>query len=269
MAPRTVKNSKTLAQRIKARRQELGMSIEEAAQHAGIGTKTWSRYESGGSIRTDLVKQVCRVLGWRSLDDPIDLLSKSDTSWLDEIDASHPAWSESLYQTFGKKVAVSFAVGSDILLGDIEQDLIDLRSLPRGTHLGELPSSSLADTLPEQFMMLYDYDFLYRLRCALIQYRARARYDQSMMAHTVAEEYLVRQVYKLSYELISSWKPTTPFPEQDDDQFEEAWDEWPYELCGDDDYSIYLSNDSVLPEGDEYHFNNWFVQQFWTGRQDK
>lgn len=53
MPPKTIQVSEDLANQIKARRAELGLSIEEAASRAGIGAKTWGKYESGQSIRSD------------------------------------------------------------------------------------------------------------------------------------------------------------------------------------------------------------------------
>ena len=53
MAQKTIQGSKTLASQIKSRRNELGLTIEESASRAGVGTKTWCRYEAGESIRKD------------------------------------------------------------------------------------------------------------------------------------------------------------------------------------------------------------------------
>lgn len=50
MAQKTIQGSETLARQIKSRRNELGLTIEESASRAGVGTKTWSRYEAGESI---------------------------------------------------------------------------------------------------------------------------------------------------------------------------------------------------------------------------
>ena len=69
MAPKSIKGSPVLAKIIKARRLELGLTIEEAAFKAGVGTKTWSRYESGESIRADKYKGVCKALEWKKLPD--------------------------------------------------------------------------------------------------------------------------------------------------------------------------------------------------------
>lgn len=66
MAVKTVDGSKKLASEIKKRRLDLGMTIEEAAMKAGVGIKTWCRYEAGESIRNDKYMGVCKALNWRS-----------------------------------------------------------------------------------------------------------------------------------------------------------------------------------------------------------
>lgn len=48
MSARIIKGSAELGRKIRSRRNELGLTIEDAASKAGVGTKTWSRYESGG-----------------------------------------------------------------------------------------------------------------------------------------------------------------------------------------------------------------------------
>ena len=53
---KTIKGSEQLGKKIKKRREELNLTIEEAASRANVGTKTWYRYESGESIR----KEKCR-----------------------------------------------------------------------------------------------------------------------------------------------------------------------------------------------------------------
>lgn len=93
---------------------------KEAASKASIGTKTWSRYEAGGSIRHDKMLSVCKALNWHTL------LIQEETSQV-EIDfneyKSSKVWSQALADAFGDIAAMSFVIGSDILLDTIEQDL--------------------------------------------------------------------------------------------------------------------------------------------------
>ena len=53
MTPKTLVGSKKLGEKIRTRWLELDLTIEEVALRAGIGTKTWRRYEAGESIRMD------------------------------------------------------------------------------------------------------------------------------------------------------------------------------------------------------------------------
>ena len=77
MAPKTILSNEDLGKKIKVRRNELRLTIEEAASRAGVGVKTWCRYESGGSIRKDKCKGICKALNWRSFtSEPTALLGK-------------------------------------------------------------------------------------------------------------------------------------------------------------------------------------------------
>lgn len=43
MTQKTIQGNADLAKQIRLRRSELGLTIEEAASRAGVGTKTWCR----------------------------------------------------------------------------------------------------------------------------------------------------------------------------------------------------------------------------------
>ena len=62
MAQKSISGTLKLAEKIRARRNELHLTIEEAAKRAGLGTKTWCRYEAGESIREDKYRGVCKAL---------------------------------------------------------------------------------------------------------------------------------------------------------------------------------------------------------------
>ena len=64
MSQKVIQGTPKLADAIKGRRQELGLTIEEAASRAGVGIKTWCRYEAGESIRHDKAKGICKTLNW-------------------------------------------------------------------------------------------------------------------------------------------------------------------------------------------------------------
>ena len=142
MSQKTIKGTVKLGESIKSRRQELGLTIEEAATKAGVGTKSWCRYEAGESIRGDKAKGICKVLNWHAFpgeDDSDDLEFN-----IDEY-RNHAAWSTYLCEQFGEVAAVSFVIGSDILLDYIEEDLNGLASMPKGSHIGQLPISMIKD----------------------------------------------------------------------------------------------------------------------------
>lgn len=263
MPPKTIQVNKNLANQIKARRSELGLSIEEAASRAGIGAKTWGKYEGGQSIRSDKAAAVCKVLKWKNFpdDSAAETVNETTTKESLAIDSTHAAWSQFLKDEYGYKGAASFAFGTDILLDYINQDLEDLSHLPKGTHVGQLPDSWTIDLLPSQYLMKYDYDFLFRLRADLIRYRMRAKQGHDLMAHTVAQEMLVRLIRDASFELVSDWESDETDLDEDGHPRDLGWNEWPEDICGDDDFRSYINDDEWTNEDDAYSFDNWFKPQ--------
>lgn len=250
MAQKTIKGSATIAKQIKARRNELGLTIEEAASRAGVGTKTWSRYEAGESIRKDKCKGICKALSWRTFP---NLEEEEEEVSMQEY-KEYEAWSEFLEDAFGEKAAMAFATGSDILLDYIGEDMTELASLPVKSHLGQLNTSWLCSDLPEQFLMHYDYDFLYQLKCTLYKLRAQAKNNVPMEAHNVMEElvfYLCNQTATTLIELSGS----------DDDVYAE---DWVFDLLGDMDIISCLYSNIYLDANHPYHFCHWNDQQFYT-----
>ena len=152
MAQRSIQGDQELGRKIKHRRNELNLTIEEAASRAGVGTKTWSRYEAGESIRRDKCKGICKALNWREFPD-----GKSDAEKKSLIEEyrDHEAWSKFLADNYGPGAAMAFAIGSDILLDYINQDQSDLASMPSGSHIGQLNTSFISGELPPQFLMRY------------------------------------------------------------------------------------------------------------------
>ena len=275
MPPITTKGSKALGEAIKARRVALGLSAEEAARRAGVGTKTWFRYEAAGSIRNDKIKGVCKALSWVKLpqnneNNPDTDGIKAEKSWLESVGESDAGWSNFLASNFGRKAAVSFAVGIEILEDYLTADLEELSQMPKGSHIGELQFSWLKDSLPGQFLMMYDYDFLYQFRSSLIAYRQRAHFGREVHAHTVVEELLTRLIRECAFDEIDEWIPEFLANENDSltlFQETEGWKEWPENLCGDDDLSLYLNDGSWVEAGHDYHFDNWFKKQFYLDRE--
>ncbi len=258
MGQRSVKGNLELAKSIKLRRNELNLTIEEAASKAGVGTKTWSRYESGESIRNDKFRGVCKALNWRSLPG----IGESETSDILDFEKyrTHDAWSPYLMDTFGKLAAISFVIGSDILLDNLQEDMEELSSMPRGSHIGEIDVSWVKTSLPSQFLMRYDYDFLYILRDTLTRFRLQAPLGNAIIAHSIIEELALYLIVEESRILMESIETDM---EDDDIEGYGNWDEWIFEIFDDMDLITFLFSDIYLFNDNAYHFDHWLERQFY------
>ena len=247
-----LKGSPELGTKIKQRRNELGYTIEEAASKAGVGTKTWSRYESGSSIRSDKFPNVCKVLNWNKIPD----FEENDTKFDINEYKNNSAWSQYLANNFGEAAAISFVIGSETLLDDVTQDLDCLSSKPKYTHVGELDISWTKDLLPPQFLTRYDYDLLYYLKDILVKFRKTASKCANFMAHTVAEEIVLYAIMEESRFLMKGIAAQLHSDNGD-------WDNWVFDIFDDMDVVTYLYSDSYLNENNPYHFNHWKENQFY------
>jgi transcriptional regulator with XRE-family HTH domain len=257
MTQRSIQGDKELAKKIKLRRNELNLTIEEAALRAGVGTKTWSRYEAGKSIRKDKCKGICKALNWRSFPDGE---SDAEKKSLVEEFRNHEAWSQFLADNYGSQAAVAFASGSDILLDYIEQDRSDLASMPFGSHIGQLSTSFLSDELPPQFLVRYDYDFIYHMKCVLLQLRQRAKHGMPMTAHSILEElilYLCDEVAQAFIEISAGADDLM------DNEYLDNSENWVFDMFGDMDIITFLYSDEYLAKDHPFHFEHWSDQQFY------
>ena len=64
----------------------------------------------------------------------------------------------------------------------------ELARMPKGTHIGQLNNSWLESLLPPQFLMEYDYNFLYLLRYNVERLRKIAHHGGQIIAHSVLDE---------------------------------------------------------------------------------
>ena len=256
MNEKVIKGSVEISKMIKDRRKELGLTIEEAASLAGVGTKTWCRYEAGESIRKDKVRGICKALNWRTFLNE----ENGELEVLLEEYKRHEAWSEWICDCYGEAAAISFVIGSDILLDYINEELKELSRLPRDSHIGQLPFSMMKDRLPEQFLTRYDYEFLYCLKCIVLQYRGVARGGRGIVAHRVIDElvlYLIVEEARFSMENILDKL------EQNGIEDVEIWDEWIFDMLGDMDVVTFLFSDRYLTHDWNYHFDHWLKEQFY------
>ena len=252
MTQRILQGSKILASLIKERRIELGLTIEEAASRAGVGSKTWYRYETGASIRKDKCKGICKALNWNRFpfqSDEDDLLLEY---------TNHEVWSPYLEKKYGIKAALSFAAGSDILLDQLNEDLEELSSLPSDTHIGQLNISMLKDCLPRQFLTHYNYEFIFQMNCSLTLFRKQAKNGIPIIAHSVLEELIIYLcctkasfVLELNTALCNLENNTA-----------DSYIDWVFDLFEDMDIISFLYSDMYLTQDHPYHFSHWSEKQF-------
>lgn len=260
MNDKVIKGSAEISEKIKARRKELGLTLEEAANKAGIGVKTWCRYEAGESIRKDKVRGICKALNWRTF---INEEGNMEADIVLEKYRNHMFWSEYICDCYGEAAAVSFVIGSDILLDYLDDDLQELSTLPVGTHIGQLSLSMMKNCLPEQFLMRYDYDFIYCLRNCLVNWRKRVCNGTSLVAHRVIDElvlYLVVEEARFLMEGLQDKLEACGIEDAD------MWEEWVYDIFGDMDVETCLFSDYYMTEDNIYHFNHWMEEQFYVER---
>ena len=258
MAQRSIQGDQELGRKIKHRRNELNLTIEEAASRAGVGTKTWSRYEAGESIRRDKCKGICKALNWRDFPD-----GKSDAEKKSLIEEyrDHEAWSQFLADNYGPGAAMAFAIGSDILLDYINQDQSDLASMPSGSHIGQLNTSFISGELPPQFLMRYDYEFLYNMKCVLLKLRRQAKHGMPIIAHSILEELII---YLCNEEAQAFIEIGAGADELIDNEHLNNSKDWVFDMFDDMDIITFLYSNEYLEKDDSYHFIHWNDQQFYT-----
>lgn len=254
---KTIKGSEKLGKKIKKRREELNLTIEEAASRANVGTKTWYRYESGESIRKDKCRGICKALNWRAFPDQ----DGTDGEIIIQEYKDHPNWSTYLEEQFGSYAALSFAVGYDLLYDSIREDMEALSALPMGTHIGQLDVSWMKDSLPPQFLMHYDYEFLYQMFCTLQHMIQCAKNGTPIIAQSVMEELII---YLCNAEGIAFIEMDGKV---DGEEFQrDDLEEWVFDLFGDSDLITFLYSNIYLDKYHTYHFSYWHDLQFHVKR---
>ena len=218
---------------------------------AGVGTKTWSRYEAGESIRRDKCRGICKALNWRDFPDG---KSDAEKKSLVEECRDHEAWSQFLADNYGSGAAMAFAIGSDILLDYINQDQSDLASMPSGSHIGQLSTSFISEELPPQFLMRYNYDFLYNMKCVLLQLRWRAKHGMPITAHSILEELIIYLCNEEAQALIEIGVGADNLI---DNEHLDHSEDWVFDMFDDMDIITYLYSNEYLTENHPFHFEHW------------
>ena len=113
--------------------------------------------------------------------------------------------------------------------------------------------------MPEQFLMRYDYEFMWTLRIILMRFRNIIPNITNFQVHSVAEELIFYLIMEESRDLMEEMKPK--FENESD---YEDWDGWVFKLFDDMDIVTFLYSDlGILNPCQSYHFDNWFKQQFY------
>ena len=282
-----------LAALIRARREQLGLTIAGAARIAGVSPTTWSSYEHGGGIRGDKIDGVLDALQWDELPGAAGARPGPEGSREDDLDAvfarvahefgdtrypgademtvplpidldGHPARSEALIAEYGELAATTFAEGSDFLLAEAGLALDELETWPAGTHIGEIETNGLAAILPGQFIARYDYEFVYVLIATAHRLRQRFALGD-LSTRTVLEELVLLVVARsgaITQRIRELW-PTQISAELDavidNPLLGAAFDE----IVGDRGVEEFLySPDWYVDPGEPYHFDRWREVQF-------
>lgn len=261
------KEKSALAETIRARREEWEMEIEEAAMFAGVEPDVWEKYETDGTVLTkEDCEGICRALHWLYLSTD----GKKPEGWFDvEEMQKRDTWSKDIECRFGQAEALSLAVGLSMLKDRLNVTIEKMSKMPKGTHIGELDYEQdddlllceLTDYLPQQFLMRYDYDFLISMKNVLLHLCEKIQADDTIFAHSVMEELIIKVAVDLSADLIQD----IGIPVQ------ENFNEWYYDLFDDCDIDMFLFDDShpaYIGEEDRdwpYHFDNWTKKIFYTG----
>jgi transcriptional regulator with XRE-family HTH domain len=265
MPPQTSRSSSELGALIRSRRAELGLTIEEAARSAKVGSETWRRYEGGSSIRRDKLRGVLQTMRWSKLpsvggsadaDEPSDAF---DEQWFVDypIEKLGDSYLGSLAESIGDECARTFAFGIDGLLDHSREDLEELAKRPRGTHLGELGMSWLVEELPVRWVPRYDYDFVFRLRATAETIKIRLKWagadGNQQLARSVADKLVVHLIFQDGMTAADSCGSDAA----------DDWEDWVLDLTEGDDEFLYalFSNTIVWGEESRYHFDNWFLAQ--------
>jgi len=283
-----------IAVAMRARREELGLSIQEMARHAEVSEQSWRNYEQGRTrVREDKQPAVWRALGWewpnaRSgpawLDAPelLGLLDSDDEEAIrrvlenpETLDAvmrgaggrlGLPAWddipsalakgcSPLLVATLGEDAARCFALGADLYDRSLTEDLEGLAGLPRGTHLGELVENHIRQTLPELWLTRYDYEFVHQLRGL-----CRIMQYRLVEKGINAREPLVRSLAEalVLHDIITLGAVMAASLGRSFDVDE--WEGWVNALSGPDEPAHRLVTTVMAPPPDAAeHFENWFA----------
>ena len=164
------------------------------------------------------------------------------------------AWSDFLCRYFGEAAAISFIVGSDLVLEFIEKDLQELSGKPEGTHVGQLGASMMKEILPGQFLTRYDSAFLRLFRTTVERIRKTFRCCDWFTPSSVIEEVAIYQIAEVSKYWMESRHAQM---ESQGVTGLDTWDAWDFDLLETFHVITCLYSDRCVERNHRYHFDHW------------
>jgi len=116
--------------------------------------------------------------------------------------------------------------------------------------------------MPEQFLVRYDYEFMFALRKTLIKFRKTAPKTENIIAHRVIDELVLYLIQEEAEPFIEEMELNLDTDAEDD--FTDGRG-WAFDIFDDMDivYYLYSALEPLQPD-DTYHFDNWFKEQFYV-----
>ena len=159
-------------------------------------------------------------------------------------------WCDYLVEEFGEMPALWFAAGCECFLDEIDEDIEKLRSMPFGSHLGQLECSHIIFYLPERFTIYYDWDFMFALKSSMYAILERIKKRKRNVVLNVLDQIAL-------YAIIGEAKAFAEgnLIDSDPDDIEE----WMYELGVDENvlFALYDSGKFISPEN-PMHIVRWY-----------
>ncbi|MDU0349085.1 helix-turn-helix transcriptional regulator [Actinomyces sp. MRS3W] len=279
-----------IAEAMRARREELGLSVREVAARAGVSEQTWRNYEAGRTqVRGDKQIGVWEALAWEpptawdgladlaamlqgggpmseDLGDLEDYLGSMEEEaaqaaadlpipdWDDIPTVLSEVYSPRLARMLGEDAARCFALGTFLFDMSVAEDLEGLAELPRGTHLGQLDETHIGTTLPQLWLTRYDYEFVFQLRGTARDLSLRlvgaVPAANEPLVRNVADALVLHDIFNLGGVIADS---------RGADIDEARWEGWVDALSGRDQPAHALIAMGLVPPADApEHFDNWF-----------
>lgn len=242
---------------IRDRRVEMGKTVGDMARLAGVSEATWRNYENGySSPRSDKLPGVLAALQWDQFaeEESLEASGLFPPTWDVSREDMGDTYSELLEGTIGETGARTFALGVMVLRGVLSDDINQLSTLPRGSHLGMVDFSPTAASLPRPWLTRYDYEFVTHFLCRIEEFVARLVIYPSVepqpLVWCVADVLALRCIFTTGCFVAHT---------AGEDLLEDI-QKWQTALAEADEIVQQIFSANFFPDPESYlHFDNWFV----------